>query len=99
SFRPEAWLAIIPADGSAPARDIGPHLPEVDATVDATFSPDGTRILTGAQTDTPMVYSVDPISGNFQTLDWTERVPTLQRVGPCGMQAQEFRLDDEGLFR
>jgi dipeptidyl aminopeptidase/acylaminoacyl peptidase len=82
SFRPEAWLAIIPADGSGPARDIGPRLPEIDTTVNAAFSPDGTRILTGAQTDTPTVYSVDPITGNFQTLDWTETVPTWQRVGP-----------------
>jgi Tol biopolymer transport system component len=82
SFRTEAWLAIIPADGSGPARDIGPHLPEIDATVDAAFSPDGTRILTGAETDTPTVYSIDPITGNAQTLDWTESVPSWQRVAP-----------------
>jgi len=82
SLRPEAWLAIIPADASGPARDIGPHLPEIDATVSAAFSPDGTRILTGAETDPPTVYSIDPTTGAFQTLDWTESVPTWQRVGP-----------------
>src|SRR5262249_3486650 len=82
SFRPEAWLAIMPADGSGPARDVGPHLRELDAPVSAAFSPDGTRILTGAATDPMTVYSIDPTTGAFTTLDWTNTVPTWQRVAP-----------------
>ena len=78
----EAWLAIMPADGSAPARDIGPHFLTVDAAVQPAFSPDGTQILVGVRTDTPSVYSVDPATGASERLDWTEDVPTWQRVAP-----------------
>ena len=78
-----AWLAILPADGTGPGRDIEfttPFQPAMGWTV--TWSPDGTRILAFYDTSTAAV-SIDVASGAYEELDWalTER-PTWQRVAP-----------------
>jgi hypothetical protein len=84
SDQPDAqgWLAVMPSDGSAPPRDIGPHIPGGNDTgLIKTWSPDGTQVL--MRTDnTTTAYSIDPVSGLFEALDWTHDLPDWQRVAP-----------------
>lgn len=77
---PEGWLAIMPADGSAPTRDIGPRIPGgEDSGLSKIWSPDGSRILMRAG-NTLQVFSIDPISGEYDQLPWTTELPDWQRV-------------------
>jgi Tol biopolymer transport system component len=76
----EGWLAIMPADGSAPARDIGPHFPGGEKTgLIKAWSPDGSRVLV-RNDDTQKVYSIDPVRNLVQQLDWTSELPEWQRT-------------------
>ena len=70
-------LAIAPADGSAPARLIGPIL--VDENQLKSWSPDGSRILLCA-CDRQEIYSVDPVTGDFEKLPWGGDAPGWQRL-------------------
>jgi Tol biopolymer transport system component len=77
----EGWLAVMPADGSAPARDIGPFIPGGEATgLIKTWTPDGTRILMRTE-NTRTVYSIDPVTGDYEVVPWTTHLPDVQRVG------------------
>lgn len=77
---PEGWLAIMPADGSAVAHDVGPRIPGGEDTgLVKTWSPDGTRILMSAG-NTRQVFAIDPVSGRFEELPWTNDLPDWQRV-------------------
>ena len=70
----------MPADGSAPARDIGPRIPGGENTgLSKAWSPDGTRVLmrTGNSTQ---VFSIDPVTGDSELLDWTTDLPDWQRT-------------------
>ena len=74
------WVAIMPADGSAPARDIGPKVAGGEDTgISKGWSPDGTRILIRYE-NTRQVYEVDPVTGVETELPWTEELPDWQRV-------------------
>ncbi len=76
----EGWLAVLPADGSAPARDVGPRIAGGEQTgLIETWSPDGTRILmrTG---NTTQAFSIDPVTGTSELLDWTTELPDWQRA-------------------
>jgi Tol biopolymer transport system component len=76
----EGWLAVLPADGSAPAHDVGPRIPGGEDTgLLKTWSPDGTRILMGSS-NTKQVFSIDPVTGQFDQLPWTNVLPDWQRV-------------------
>jgi Tol biopolymer transport system component len=76
----EGWLAIMPADGSAPARDIGPRIPGgQDTGLSKTWSPDGSRLLMSTA-NTEQVYSIDPVTGEFEQLTWATTLPDWQRV-------------------
>jgi hypothetical protein len=76
----EGWLAIMPADGSAPARDIGPRIAGgEDSGLTKVWSPDGSRILARAG-NTAEVFSIDPVTGSYETLQWTEELPDWQRI-------------------
>ena len=78
SDQPDAHLslAVLPADGSGPAHDIGPKI--VDQNVDRAWSPDGTRILARIG-DTKMV-SIDPVTGGYEETGWSATVfPDWQR--------------------
>jgi Tol biopolymer transport system component len=70
-------LAIAPADGSAPARFIGPVID--DANLLKAWSPDGTRILRCA-CEKKELYSVDPLSGDTEKLAWSGDLPGWQRL-------------------
>jgi Tol biopolymer transport system component len=79
-FAGEGWIAMMPADGSAPARDLGQHFtdPKADTSIAKGWSPDGSRILlvVGSKQE---VYSVDPASGDMERLAWTTALPDWQR--------------------
>jgi Tol biopolymer transport system component len=79
---PEGWLAIMPADGSAPARDIGPRIPGgEDSGLSKLWSPDGSRVLVRAD-NTQQVFSIDPVTGAYEDLAWTTELPDWQRIAP-----------------
>jgi len=76
----EGWLAVMPADGSVAARDIGPRiLGGEDSGLTKVWSPDGTRVLMRAD-NTKQAFSIDPVSGTSETLTWTGELPDSQRV-------------------
>jgi Tol biopolymer transport system component len=82
SDRPEGWLAVMPADGSAAAHDIGPRIPGGEDTgLEKAWSPDATRVLMAAD-NTHEVFSIDPASGESELLDWTGVLPDWQRTAP-----------------
>jgi Tol biopolymer transport system component len=74
------WIAVMPADGSAPARDIGAR---IDATSNPDtwkdWSPDGTMVLQGIG-ETGKAYVVDPVTGDATELPWADDIPAWQRV-------------------
>jgi WD40-like Beta Propeller Repeat len=74
------WLAVLPADGSAPARNIGPRVPGGEDTgLVKVWSPDGTRVLLRAQ-NTRQVFSIDPATNRVEQLPWSDDLPDWQRV-------------------
>ncbi|TAL07514.1 MAG: hypothetical protein EPO00_09200 [Chloroflexota bacterium] len=76
----EGWVAVLPADGSGPARDIGPRIPGGEDTgLIKTWSPDGTRVLMRSD-NTREAFSIDPMTGAYERLDWTSDLPDWQRV-------------------
>jgi len=80
--KPEGWLAVMPADGSAPARDIGPRVPGgEDTALSKLWSPDGSRVLVRAD-NTHQVFSIDPVTGAYDELAWTTELPDWQRIAP-----------------
>lgn len=77
----DGWMAIMPGDGSEPARDIGPRLTEGDGTnVVKAWSPDGTKVL--MELETGEVYLVDPFADTWERLPGTSLLPDWQRTAP-----------------
>jgi hypothetical protein len=70
-------LAIAPSDGSAPARRIGPIVQD-DQQI-KSWSPDGSRILLCA-CEARELYTIDPLSGDFEKLPWQGDLPGWQRL-------------------
>jgi hypothetical protein len=81
-FNPaEVWLALLPADGSGPAREIGRHHFSADGTsLDMGWSPDGRQILLyDGRTD---FVSIDPTTGLETKIDWPlDAIPDWRRDG------------------
>jgi Tol biopolymer transport system component len=79
----EGWLAVMPADGSVAAHDIGRRYPGgQDTGLVKGWSPDGTRILVRVDT-TQEIYSIDPVSGEQTQLPWTGAdLPDYRRLAP-----------------
>jgi dipeptidyl aminopeptidase/acylaminoacyl peptidase len=76
----KAWLAVLPADGSAPARDIGPRFrAEQEIQLAKGWSPDGTRVV-AYQGEDGGAFSIDPVTGEVEKLTWTTDYPDTQRV-------------------
>lgn len=67
----EDWLAMLPSDGSAPARDLLPRGPgHPGGGIVKTWSPDGTRVI--ARNDgSGKMFSIDPVSGRFEEITWS----------------------------
>lgn len=82
AFAGEGWTAIMPADGTQAARDIGPHFTDdEDTALSKLWAPDGSRlvIVVGSKQE---VYSIDPASGIAEPLPWTNALPDWQRRAP-----------------
>lgn len=77
------WLAVMPADGSAPAHDIGQPFPGGQETgLVETWSPDGTRVIVRVG-NTERIYSIDPQANAEVELPWTgSDLPDYQRLAP-----------------
>lgn len=76
------WIAVLPADGSAPGRDIGVRISDVgNPDVWKDWSPDGKSVMemVGA---TLKAYMVDPVTGASTELPWADDLPAWQRRAP-----------------
>lgn len=72
-------VAILPADGSQAAHPIGPQ--NIGGNLAKTWSPDGTRLLATVQDVVPrQVYSIDPLTGDYELLDSIHNIPDWQRL-------------------
>jgi len=78
----DGWLAVMPADGSSVARDIGPRVKGgVDTGLIKSWSPDGSSVLLRAS-NTGQSWSIDPVTGTYVELAWaTSGLPDWQRKG------------------
>ena len=80
-FGGEGWIAVMPADGTQPAHDVGAHFTDdtEDTSIQKGWSPDGTRLLivVGSKQE---VYSVDPSTGSSELLAWAKELPDWQRI-------------------
>jgi WD40 repeat protein len=77
---PHLTLAVLPADGSGPAHEVGPRVDD-GKDVDRAWSPDGTRIL--ARTGEATMISIDPVSGSYEETGWSSTAfPDWQRRAP-----------------
>jgi Tol biopolymer transport system component len=79
----QGWLALMPSDGSAAGRDVGPRTkPGSESEVVKTWTPDGTRLLSHF-TGTGEVFSINPVTGSFEKPAWTPNdLPDMQRLAP-----------------
>lgn len=79
----EGWVAVMPADGSAPSRDVGPHFPGgQDTGIAKTWSPDGSRVIVHLD-NAPEIWSIDPITSEATGLPMSGAdMPDIQRLAP-----------------
>jgi Tol biopolymer transport system component len=78
----KGWLGVMPADLTAPARDIGPEFDGGEDTgLPAFWSPDGTRVIVKVN-NAQQVWSVDPVTGVGELLPWAGDLPGWQRRAP-----------------
>ena len=70
-------LAIAPADGSGPARGIGPEVP--GQSLVKTWAPDGSRVILSLE-GSATLYAVDPVTGDSELLPFNSELPDWQRV-------------------
>jgi WD40-like Beta Propeller Repeat len=79
----QGWLAVMPSDGSRPARDIGPRIPGgEDTRLIMAWSPDGTRVLLRSD-NTEELFAIDPLTGSYDKLPFTAHaLPDWQRRAP-----------------
>jgi Tol biopolymer transport system component len=75
-------LAILPADGSARARDIGPTTRGGDSSVVKTWAPDGTRVISYVKA-TGETFLIDPLTGKYEKATWNAAAePDYRRLAP-----------------
>ncbi len=72
-------VAVVPADGSSPARGVGPKLDSQSLL--KSWSPDGKTLLVTSR-DRNQAYQVDPATGGWSALPWSSDMPDWQRVAP-----------------
>ena len=77
------WAAVLPSDGSAPARDVLPRrLGSPDGGIVKAWTPDGTRLLARSNGHRTM-FSIDPVSGVIQDIPWSAvDLPDTRRMAP-----------------
>jgi Tol biopolymer transport system component len=73
-------IAVMPADGSAPAREIGHRLEATNKPdTGKDWSPDGRYVLQIVDQNLE-TYLVDPVTGSAKQLTWPDDMPSWQRV-------------------
>jgi Tol biopolymer transport system component len=73
-------IAVLPVDGSAPAREIGYRKEQTDnPDTGKDWSPDGKHVLQIVD-QTLTTYLVDPVTGSATLLSWPDDMPSWQRV-------------------
>jgi WD40-like Beta Propeller Repeat len=75
------WLAVLPSDGSAPARDLLPRAPaNPDGGLVKSWSPDGTRVI-AYNKGSGKLWSIDPVSGQVEEVPWPAvDLPDIRRL-------------------
>ena len=77
----QASLAVMPADGSAVGRDVVPPFTTTNGEIDATWTPDASRLIAWA-TGLKQAFSIDPTTGASELLPWATDLLAYQRVAP-----------------
>ena len=73
-------IAILPADGSAAAHDIGPT--KLNSSIVKTWTPDGTRVVEYVRA-TGETFLTDPLTGAFEKAPWNaSEEPDYRRLAP-----------------
>jgi TolB protein len=77
------WAALLPSDGSAPARDLLPRRrASPDGGIVKTWSPDGTRVFARSNGFGTM-FSIDPVTGVIEDIPWRALdLPDIRRLAP-----------------
>lgn len=77
------WVALLPSDGSAPARDLLPPQPaSPDGGIVKAWLPDGTRLIARANGFNRM-YSIDPVGDAVEEIHWSAAdLPDSRRLAP-----------------
>ncbi|HEY3163878.1 MAG TPA: hypothetical protein VGJ71_05925 [Candidatus Limnocylindrales bacterium] len=79
----EDWVAILPSDGSAPARDLLPRGPDNGGGgIVKTWTPDGSRVVVYDRGSRQTIL-IDPATGNVEKAGWTAASePDYVRLAP-----------------
>lgn len=77
----EGWLAMLPSDGRAPARDLLPRGPaHPDGGIVKTWTPDGTRVI-ARNNGSGKMWSIDPSTGAIEEIAWSAiDLPDMRRL-------------------
>ena len=79
----EDWIAILPSDGSAPARDLLPRGPGIrDGGIIKTWTPDGSRVVAYLR-GKGQTFLIDPVTGTSEKASWNAAAePDYRRLAP-----------------
>jgi Tol biopolymer transport system component len=78
----EGRLAILPADASSRAHDLGPTTHGEDSSVVKTWAPDGTRVISYVKA-TGETFVIDPVTGTYEKAAWNAASePDYRRLAP-----------------
>jgi hypothetical protein len=69
---------VAPADGSRPAIDTGPDLPDFAPWL---WAPDSSKIVMSAANGSDAAYIIDPEGGSHETVTWGAEID-WQRLAP-----------------
>lgn len=75
------WMAVLPSDGSSPARDLLPRRPgSPDGGIVKAWTPDGTRVIARSNGFGTM-FSIDPVSRQVEEITWSAiDLPDIRRM-------------------
>jgi dipeptidyl aminopeptidase/acylaminoacyl peptidase len=79
----EDWMALLPSDGKAPARDLLPRGPGAqDGGIVKTWTPDGSRVV-AYNRGTRETFLIDPVTGASEKAAWSAAAePDYRRLAP-----------------
>ena len=79
----EDWVALLPSNGSAPARDLLPRGPgRPGGGIVKTWTPDGSRVIAYVR-GVAETYLIDPVTGTSERATWSAAAePDYRRLAP-----------------